>query len=108
MLGECYYELQLYEDAIVIFKKNIKTSNYQNIKSLYFTALSYLAIGSDNNAAKYFKLVLKINPDHAESRYNLIHLYLLLNKSREAKKECDILYMLNRDLFNSIEYCANL
>ena len=27
-------------------------------------------------------------------------------KLREAKKECDILFMLNRDLYNSIEYCS--
>ena len=52
--------------------------------------------------------VLNVNPDHAKSRFNLINLYLSLNKAKEAKKECDILFMLNRELFNTIDYCTTL
>ena len=57
------------------------------------------------NSAKYFKSILKINPDHAESRFELISIYQLLNRPREANKECDILYMLNRELYYSARFC---
>ena len=40
-----------------------------------------------------------------QSRTELVDLYIALNKSREAKKECEIIYMLDREIYNSIEYC---
>ena len=30
-----------------------------------------------------------------------------MKKFREAKKECDILYMLDRESYNNIDYCIN-
>ena len=33
--------------------------------------------------------------------------WLSLNKAKEAKKECDILFMLDRDLYHSSNYCIN-
>ena len=60
-----------------------------------------------NNAAKYFKSVLRINYDHAKTHTFLIHTYKYLSKFREAKKECDILYMLDRISYNTIDYCIN-
>ena len=62
-------------------------------------------MNDNKNAAKYFKNVIKQNPDHVNSRTKLIELYLLLSKSREAKKECEIIYMLDTSVYNSIEFC---
>ena len=70
--------------------------------------MCYSGLNQNNNAAKYFKRSLKVNPDYALSRYQLINLYLTLNKKKEAKKECDILFMLDRDLYNSSTYCTSL
>ena len=107
MIGESYYGLKKYRNAIGFFEKSLEFSNYKDVKSLYQIALCYLELENDYQAAKYFKSVLKINPDHSSSRYNLINIYLSLNKIREAQKECDILYMLDRDLYNSVNYCIN-
>ena len=49
--------------------------------------------------------IIKINPEHSKSRYELINIYQLLNRPREAKKECDILYMLDRELYYSARFC---
>ena len=59
-----------------------------------------------NNAAKYFKSIIRINPDHPDTHHNLITTYLELNKFKEAKKECDILFMLDRDLYYSNSFCS--
>ena len=37
-------------------------------------------------------MIIRTNPDHAKTHHQLINVYRLLKKSREAKKECDILY----------------
>ena len=64
-----------------------------------------LAMEFDNKkAAKIFKSIVKNDPNHVESRFELINVYLALNKSREAKKECEIIYMLDREIYNSIDY----
>ena len=58
-------------------------------------------------SAQYYKRVIRENPEHVLSRMKLIDVYLGLNKSREAKKECSIIYMLDRDVYNNITYCKN-
>ena len=63
---------------------------------------------SDNiNAAKYFKSILKINYDYSKAHNMLVKTYINLGRFREAKKECDILFMLDTSLYNSLEYCKN-
>ena len=103
LIGECYYLQQNFNLAIKYYSQALAVNN--NIKSLYNIGLCYEKINDNKNAAKYFKNVIKQNPDHVNSREKLIKLYLLLNKSREAKKECEIIYMLDRSIYNSIEFC---
>ena len=79
--------------------------NYENIPSLYNLGKCYFQLKDFKNAAKYFKFVLRINYDYAEAHSFLVFTYKSLNKYKEAKNECDILYMLDRTLFNSIDYC---
>ena len=50
-------------------------------------------------------MIIRINPDHAKTHHQLIGVYRLLNKSREAKNECEILYMLDRELYYSTHFC---
>ena len=107
MLGECYQYLEQFDKAIKVFK-TISDKDSKNINALYQIGISYLKLEQKNNAARYLKLTLKVNPDHSLSRFNLIDIYLSLNKNREAKKECDILFMLDRDLYNSSSYCTSL
>ena len=107
MLGECYQSFNQFDKAIAVFK-TISNKDSRNINVLYQIGISYLNLEQKNNAARYLKLALKVNPDHSLSRYNLIDIYLALNKTREAKKECDILFMLDRDLYNSSSYCTSL
>jgi len=102
IIGECYFNQGNYKEAITYFKK---TLNSKNMQSLYKIGESYLRLNDNKNAAKYFKNVIKTNPDHIKSRVKLINLYIELNKSREAKKECEIIYMLDRSVYNSINFC---
>ena len=79
--------------------------NNQDITTLYNLGRVFFKLEDYKNAAKYFKSILKINPDHADSRFELISIYQLLNRQREANKECDILYMLDRELYYAARYC---
>ena len=54
------------------------------------------------NAAKYFKKSIKINPQFAPAHYELALTYSELGKSREVKKELNILRMLDRELYTSL------
>ena len=107
MIGESYFGLNDFKKAIEYFKMVLDKYGYSEVKSLYQTGMCYVELEDYHNAAKYLKLVLKTNPDHSLSRYNLVDIYLSLNKAKEAKKECDILFMLNRDLYHSSDYCTN-
>ena len=50
---------------------------------------------------------LKINPDDAKSQYQLALTYLQLNKVREARKKLNILYMLDMNMYDSLNYHIN-
>ena len=58
-------------------------------------------------AAKSYKKAIKINSEHILSHYNLGLSYLALGKKREAMKKLDILYMLDRDLHDSLSLRIN-
>ena len=107
LIGDAYTKINNYQDAIVNYKKASKLYNYEDLLSLYKLGESYFILEDFNNAAKYFKSVLRINYDHAKTHTFLIHTYKYLSKFREAKKECDILYMLDRISYNTIDYCIN-
>ena len=104
LIGECYLNLKNYEKAIQFFERTYKLNNNNN-SALFNIAVAYEMEGDLKNAAKFFKNVIKKNPDHVQSRKKLIIIYKELNKFREAKKECEIIYMLDRSIYNSIKFC---
>ena len=103
LIGECYLNMNNYEKAIQFFEKVYKLNN--NYSSLFNIGKCYEKSGDLKNAAKFFKNVIKKNPDHVKSREKLIPIYKKLNKFREARKECEIIYMLDRSVYNSITFC---
>ena len=52
-----------------------------------------------NDAAKLFKKSIKINPQFASAHFELALTYNELGKSREVKKELNILRMLDQELY---------
>ena len=58
-------------------------------------------------AAKSYKKAIKINTEDILSHYNLGISYLALGKKREAIKKLDILYMLDRNLYDSLSVRIN-
>ena len=89
--------------SIQFFEKTYRLNN--NYIALFNIGKCYEKSGDLKNAAKFFKNVIKKNPDHVESREKLIPIYKELNKFREARKECEIIYMLDRSVYNSIRFC---
>ncbi len=107
LLGDCYAQLNEFEQSILYYRKALELFNYEDIKTIYNLGLSYFEISDNINAAKYFKSILKINYDYSKAHHMLVQTYLNLGKFREAKKECDILFMLDTSLYNSLDYCIN-
>ena len=107
LLGDCYAQLNEFEQSIIYYRKALELYNYEDIKTIYNLGLSYFEISDNINAAKYFKSILKINYDYSKAHHMLVQTYLNLGKFREAKKECDILFMLDTSLYNSLDYCIN-
>ena len=106
MLGVSYINLNKYNEAIESFQLALKY-NKGHINSLYNIGLCYYNIENYKKSSQYLKTVLKKNPDHVLSRSTLIDVYIGQNKSREAKRECDIIYMLDRELYNIHPHCNN-
>ena len=107
LIGDCFKNVNNFQDAIINYKKAYKLYSYDDINILYNLGFCYLKIKDYTNAAKYFKSIIRINPDHPETHNNLISIYTELNKLKEAKKECDILFMLDRDLYYLNSFCIN-
>ena len=51
----------------------------------------------------FLKKSIKINPDHSKSHYHLALIYNILGKTREVKKEMNIIYMLDQALHNDLK-----
>ena len=107
LLADCYSNTNQFEQSIIYYRKALELYNYQDIKTTYNLGLSYFEISDNINAAKYFKSILKINYDFSKAHHMLVKTYLNLGRFREAKKECDILFMLDTSLYNSLDYCKN-
>ncbi len=103
LIGECYLHMDNYKKAIQFFEKTYRLNSHYT--ALFNIGKCYEKSGDLKNAAKFFKNVIKKNPDHIESREKLIPIYKKLNKFREARKECEIIYMLDRSVYNSIRFC---
>ena len=104
LIGDSYFELGEYKNAIKYFNKSYKI-NY-NIKPLFKIGKSYQKLDDTKNAIKYFRNVLKKNPDHVKSRIQLIKIYKQLNREKDIKKECEIIYMLDRSAYNMLTPCV--
>ena len=96
-------KLKDYNNAITYLNKSYKINN--STKCLFNIGKCYEKLENSKNAAKYFKLAVKQDPNHVKSREKLIYIYLDSYRYREAKKECEIIYMLDRSVYNSINYC---
>ncbi len=107
LLADCYSNTNQFEQSIIYYRKALELYNYQDIKTTYSLGLSYFEISDNINAAKYFKSILKINYDFSKAHHMLVKTYINLGRFREAKKECDILFMLDTSLYNSLDYCKN-
>ena len=105
MIGECFLKLNDFTKSIDYLKKSSKLFNNKDIKSIYSLGMAHMKLKNYENAAKIFKSGIKLDPDYAMIHYQLIDIYHELNKFREAKKECDILYMLDRKLFYTSRFC---
>ena len=106
LIGDCYKNLSNYKDAIINYKKAYDLYDYDDINILHNLGFCYFNIQDYNNAAKYFKSIIRINPDHAITHNALVNTYFELNKLKEVNKECDILFMLDRELFYSNTHCS--
>ena len=107
LIASSYQSLSKFKEAIIYYEKGLKSKNVNSLNNNFQIGKCYASLNQNNNAAKFFKKTLKINPDFAQSRFELINIYQLLNKNKEAKKECDILFMLDRSLFNRSSFCTS-
>ena len=101
ILAEIYFLNANYKLAEVNFLKSIKMNPDDSI-SLYYLGMCNQKLSNFVSAAKYFKKSIKINPQFAPAHYELALTYNELGKSREVKKELNILRMLDRDLYTSL------
>ena len=98
ILAEIYFLNSNYKLAEVNFLKSIKMNPDDSI-SLYYLGMCNQKLSNFISAAKYFKKSIKINPQFAPAHYELALAYNELGKSREVKKEINILRMLDRALY---------
>ena len=101
ILAEIYFLNSNYKLAEVHFLKSIKMNPDDSI-SLYYLGMCNQKLSNFISAAKYFKKSIKINPQFAPAHYELALTYNELGKSREVKKEINILRMLDRALYTSL------
>ena len=106
LLGECYFKINDYNNAKLAFERSHKL-NTGDYRTLFYIGLVSEALDSYDIAAKSYKKAIKINSEHILSHYNLGLSYLALGKKREAMKKLDILYMLDRDLHDSLSLRIN-
>ena len=106
-MGLSQFALGDYNQSQISFTV-VSDLNEDDFKSLYYIGLCQSNLRHDWEAAKSFKLALKLNSDDALSHFELAKSYLKLNKKREAKKKLNILYILDRDLHDSLKYYINL
>ena len=106
-IGDSYMNLKNYQDAIINFRKASELYNDEDINTLYSLGKCYFYIEDFKESVRYYKSIIRIEHDFAEAHGELVKAYYALKKFKEAKKECNILFMLDRTLFNTIDYCYN-
>ena len=101
LLGELYFLIEDYDTAEFYFRKSLQLSP-QDYLSLYYLGKCYLEKEDYISAAKYFKKSIKIEPDAPKTHYSLALAYNALGKTREVKKQMNIIYMLDQSLYNEL------
>ncbi len=107
LLGQSYLKLDQIIIALENFNKSLEL-NTNDHRILYFIGKCHYNLNDFKNAAKSLKKALKIYSDDPEAHYLLGLTYLKLNKKRSATKELNILYMLNQELYDSLQYYLEL
>ena len=87
------------------FIDSLVNNKRPSIRSLFKIGRCYQKSNDTKNAIRYFKNVIKKNPDHVKARFQLIKIYEELGRNKDAIKECEIIYMLDRSIHNSTSYC---
>ena len=101
LLGTCYLEINDYLAALLAFQRaNLLMPNDHRI--LYNIGQCFLGLKEESDAARKFREALKINPEDPDIYYALGVSYYKLNKKKKAKEILDILYMLDRELYDRL------
>jgi len=101
LLGESYFKINDYQNSKLAFEKSHKL-NSADSRTLFYLGLVSQKLNDYSNAAKSYKKAIKLNDEDIQSHYNLAIIYLELDKKREARKKLDILYMLDKALYDSL------
>jgi tetratricopeptide (TPR) repeat protein len=105
-LGNSYYDLRQYQQAIEAYKLAIQLDP-QSSKSHYNLALTYVVVGRLSDAVAEFDQAVKLTPEHAEAHYNLGLAYLQSGQRQEAQTQQQILIRLNRRLASKLRALLN-
>jgi tetratricopeptide (TPR) repeat protein len=105
-LGESYLKIEDYHNAKLAFEKSHKL-NSGDYRTLFYLGFVSQELSNYESAAKSYKKAIRINSDHSLSHYNLGISYLELGKKREAQKKLDILFMLDKTLYDSLNVRIN-
>jgi Ca-activated chloride channel family protein len=82
-LGNTYYKMQEYDQAIQAYKESLPELNkFNQTKALYNIGTSYLKNNDLKSALSYYKEVLKRDPNHLKTKQN-IELALRQDKSNQ-------------------------
>lgn len=83
-LGDAVYEQKRYEDAQKQFQLSAKTNADPGVKAKAFHNLgnSYLEQKKWEDAANAYKSALKINPNDADTKYNLAYANAMMQKNK--------------------------
>ena len=68
-LGKCYYKLGQYDKAIMHLYESYKINDNDN-RIKFFIGLSHKDLEEYADAAKFFKKILKINPEDISEIFN--------------------------------------
>ena len=98
ILAEIYFLNSNYQLAQSHFQKSLSLNPNDSV-SLYYLGMCNQKLDNFINAAKLFKKSIKVNPQFASAHFELALTYNKLGKSREVKKELNILRMLDQDLY---------
>lgn len=95
-IGEAYYQLGKYENALKYFKKAVELKPY-HLDFLNKLGSTYMQLGDLQKAKNTFELITTENSKYVPALSNLGYLYLILNKPNAAKKLYDKAIMLDPD-----------